>query len=296
MKKFILVLAVLLAAAPAMAQTTFSAVAEGDGVVAIYYDATAEAEWPRAFALDFVVTDGNTAEDPCSMEDGGDPGGNITAVSDYHTGESNKPPGSLGFGIFPASFNRYINADDPNWADVNYTPEADPCDLPGGTQGGIGTSGITIEMGSLYVGEANAPPKSGLLCKVKIAPSGASDRLNVHANVARALTGVVLEDGTDSSTNVQDSLWVYVFPRFLDGDIAGPTRGRPPGMEGMPDGNIDVKDQDKLNLHWGPSAMPYSPCADVAGPTRGRPAGMSGKPDGVVDVKDQDRLNLNWGT
>lgn len=282
MKKIFLIVAVLMLTSPVMAQTTFSAVAEmtGDpcGVVAIYYDATAEANRPRAFALDFVVTDGNVlAKDFNVSEDGSvmnvfgeAPGGNILDVYDVNEH----------FNIYPGTI---VIID----GDVNdYGTPVSPNDFPG-TQPGIGTPAVTIEMGSLYVGEANAPPRSGLLCRVKV-EAGASDKLYVHANVIRALTGVVLEDANDSPTNVEDSLWTHIFPRFLEGDVASAGRGP---HAGLPDNVIDGYDQDKINLHWGPDGKPFSPFADVASAKRGSHKGW---PDGVVDGYDQDRMNINW--
>jgi hypothetical protein len=129
---------------------------------------------PRAFALDIMVD-----------------AGKITEVGNFFVGECND---SNGYGIFPASFGRYINPASPNWADVNvnYTPVADACDLPGGTQGGIDTNGITIEMGSLYdASKGKGPPEdSGMLCSIWV---DSDCRVDLALNVGRA--GIVMEDG-----------------------------------------------------------------------------------------------------
>jgi beta-lactam-binding protein with PASTA domain len=173
MKKIVIFVAVLLAAAPVMAVVDINAVQVSDtNEVDIVVTWSGEGSPPRAFAIDVNVSSGDT----------------IGTVSGYHTGESR--PGAKGFGIFPASFNREIDADDPNWAEPNYTPVAEPCDLPGGTLGGLGTSGITLELGSLFVGGPNRPTSPVTLARIGI--SG-STTICFALNMGRA--GVVMEDG-----------------------------------------------------------------------------------------------------
>jgi hypothetical protein len=165
---------VLLLAAPSMATVDFNAVDEG-GVAAISYDASGEVELVRAFALDITV----------------DSGAVITAITDYKEGVS--VSGDKGYGIFPGSID--INdAGDIN--DVG-TPVADPCQLPSDTQGGLGTAGITIEMGSLYVGGPNAPDATGLLCKVAV---DVDCNMTIAVNVSRG--EVVMEGATQATTNL----------------------------------------------------------------------------------------------
>jgi hypothetical protein len=79
--------------------------------------------------------------------------------------------------------------------DDNGVPICDPCDLPGGTTlPGLGTNGVSIEMGSLYVGGPNAPPNSGTLLSIYINSPGDCNVIPA-GNVARAGTpGVVMED------------------------------------------------------------------------------------------------------
>jgi beta-lactam-binding protein with PASTA domain len=178
MKKIAMFLVVLLAAAPAMAVVTINAVQVGSSDEAdIVVSWSGEGTPPRAFAIDVNVTPGTT----------------IDEVTGYHTGESRS--GAKGYGIFPASFNREIDADDPNWNEPNYTPVAEPCDLPGGTLGGLGTSGITLEMGSLYVNGPNAPTSPATLARIKVS---ASTTVCFALNVGRA--GIVLEDGNAPSS------------------------------------------------------------------------------------------------
>ena len=118
MKKIVLAMAVLALAVPAWAGVTITATDEGGGVVAISYTSDANVS---AFGLDITVSDGN-----------------IIAISDYNVGESNSV--SKGYGIFPGG----IVIVGGSVTDYN-TPVAD-VNAPGAL-GGLGTSGITIEMG-----------------------------------------------------------------------------------------------------------------------------------------------------
>jgi len=177
MKKIAMFLVVLLAAAPAMAVVTVTATQVGTSaevdITAAYSGGGAI---PRAYALDITV----------------DSGQSIDSISNFFSGEG-KTAGK-GYGIFPANFNRFIDADDPCWGEPNYTPVADVNDLPGDTQGGLGTAGITIEMGSLYKG-ANSPPSPSTLCRIEV--SGDCN-VGLLLNVGRGK--IVLEDGNDANT------------------------------------------------------------------------------------------------
>ncbi|MHC4571321.1 MAG: PASTA domain-containing protein [Planctomycetota bacterium] len=179
MKKITIVLAVLMLAAPAMAIVTITVTEVGTtNQVDITAETSGEGTLPRAFALDIVVGSNRT----------------ITGISNYFVGECTK--NSRGYGIFPASFNRFIDADDPCWSEPNYTPVADVNDLPGDTQNGIGTDGITIEMGSLYKG-ANSPPNPVTLCTISVSGSCG---ISLALNVGRGK--IILEDGNEPSSVV----------------------------------------------------------------------------------------------
>jgi len=171
MRKMILALAVVLLAAPAWAAVTISVTKISDTKVAINYNATTESQLVRAFALDVTVTDGN-----------------IVDINDYAVGDD-----VHGYGIFPGNFSLYItvlpNGTVDNWDDPNYTPVA-PADDPGAL-GGIGTSGVTLEQGSLY--DANAPAKSGMLCTVTV--SAGTKTLRVNGNAIRG--NIVMEDASE---------------------------------------------------------------------------------------------------
>jgi len=180
MKKLCALLAVLVAASPALAAVRI--IAEPNGMtVAIKYET--DGEKVRAFALDITVDTGK-----------------IVGISDFIRGESTAA--NPGYGIFPANFARYItvNADTGEVAkwDVNdYTPVADPCDS--GALGGLGTNGITIEMGALYYptedNSPNAPPNSGQLFTLTV-----SEPATVTIALNEIRGGVVLTDPEKPAT------------------------------------------------------------------------------------------------
>jgi hypothetical protein len=156
----------------AWATVTIAVVKIAETKVAIHYDATGESQLVRAFALDVTVT-----------------GGTIVGIADYAVGDDNN-----GYGIFPANFSRYITVNPTtglvdSWDDPNYTPVAPP-DTPGAL-GGLGTNGITIEMGSLY--DTNAPAKTGVLCTITV--SAGTTKLCVNGNAIRG--NIVMEDGSE---------------------------------------------------------------------------------------------------
>jgi hypothetical protein len=177
MRKLVMFLVVLTLAVPVLASVNII-IQNDNGKAAIKYETTA-GEHVRAFALDITVNKGT-----------------ITGISDYIRGESTAA--AKGYGIFPANFARYITVDGTTgevaaW-DVNgYTPVAEPNDT--GALGGIGTSGVTIEMGALYYPtndtSPNAPPISGTLCKLTV-----SEPCKMSAVVNAVRGGVVLTDAT----------------------------------------------------------------------------------------------------
>jgi hypothetical protein len=172
MRKVVSTLAGLFLCGSAWATVTITLTKISYNKVAIGYDATTESQLVRAFALDVIATDGN-----------------IVAISDYAVGDDNN-----GYGIFPANFSRYISVNPTtgevdSWDAPAYTPVAPP-DSPGAL-GGLGTSGITIEMGSLY--DTNPPPKSGVLCTITV--SDGTCRVCVKGNAIRG--NVVMEDGAE---------------------------------------------------------------------------------------------------
>lgn len=174
MRKLMLIVAAIAIAAPALATVEIGVTDLGGLQAAITYNCTA-GEDVRAFALDVTVD-----------------AGTIDAVSGYHSGESLAP--GEGYGIFPGNFRDYINPAAPDWGDVNYTPVApsgDPDAL-----GGLGTAGVTLELGSLYV-DANAPGGNGTLCVLTV-----SEGCNVCVVANDSRGAVVLEDATAATTNL----------------------------------------------------------------------------------------------
>lgn len=182
MRKIVLPLVIALFATPVWA-TDVDVSCTPDGMeVTINYAVTGSPA-ARAFALDISVD-----------------AGVIESISAYKVGESTEA--DPGFGIFPGNFGRYIVVDPDtgeveSWEVADYTPVADPCDP--GALGGLGTAGITIEMGALYYptddGSVNAPATSGTLCKITVSEACT---VSIAENVTRG--GVVLTDPSVTPT------------------------------------------------------------------------------------------------
>ncbi len=177
MKKMVLTLVVLSLATSAWAtEVAITCTDEGGGVVRIDYAVTGSPK-ARAFALDIKVDKGT-----------------IDKISNFKIGESITD--NKGYGIFPANFGRYITVNPETgevstWDVNNYTPVADANDS--GALGGLGTNGITIEMGSIYFptddSSPNAPNNTGTLCKIKVSESA---NVSISENAIRG--GIVLTD------------------------------------------------------------------------------------------------------
>jgi hypothetical protein len=233
MKRLSLVLAALLLATPALAKVRITVVPDGKTATVKY---ATDGEKVRAFALDITADKGV-----------------IGGISGFLQGESTKE--KPGYGIFPANFARYITVD-PDTGDVakwdvnDYTPVADPCDP--GALGGLGTPGITIEMGALYYptddSSPNAPLNQGTLFKLALSEEA---KLTVELNEVRGgivltnpdvpaevdlsgATGISIAGGPDlSAASPSDyAEWIAVgkpqcwtFPRQCHGDADGLKEG-----------------------------------------------------------------------
>lgn len=163
MKRIILVVAVLVFAAPALAAVDITCTVVGDEIT-VEYNASGEPNLVRAFALDITV-DGDAV---------------IESMSDFNP-DYYIYPGSIV--ILDGEVNDYGS------------PICDPCQYAG-TEPGLNSNSVTIEMGSLYVGEANDPDDSGILFKFKV------DRgCNVAITENPIRGGVVLEDGSTPGIN-----------------------------------------------------------------------------------------------
>jgi len=192
MKKIILALVVVLLATPAWASVAVTVTDIGDGKAAIDYSGT---ELVRAFALDITVD-----------------AGTIDAISDFAVGDDNN-----GYGIFPANFSRHITVDATtgevsDWAVEGYTPVA-AADDPGAL-GGLGTNGITIEMGSLY--DTKAPALEGRLCVITCSEAC---KVTVTTNATRG--NVVLEDASEATVDLAGATDVQI------GGVGGYTGPQP---------------------------------------------------------------------
>ena len=176
---FALILAIFVS--PVWADVSIRVVDQQDGTAAIEYSGT---ERVRAFALDIMVD-----------------AGMIEAISDYAIGDDNNS-----YGIFPANFSRHITVDPTtgevsDWAIEGYNPVADADDP--GALGGLGTNGITIEMGSLY--DTKAPPLTGRLCVITC-----SEACNVTVTLNATRGNVVLEDATEAVVDLAGATLVPV--------------------------------------------------------------------------------------
>lgn len=179
---FIVLVLVAFAATPALASVTLSGTTSGTTYTINY--SISGPNSARAFALDITVNNSKTISSlACSS-------------SSYYV-----YPGSIVISGGTAT----------GWGSC-------VCDLskfPGKGQGGTGTAGITVEMGSLYGsgasqghGQGNKPANSGTL--VSFVVSGTPTTAHVTANPARG--GVVMENPDESSNaNVLD-----LFPAAID--------------------------------------------------------------------------------
>jgi hypothetical protein len=222
--------------------------------------------------------------------------GQIAGITDFIRGESTAA--NPGYGIFPANFGRYITVDPDtgevaSWDVNDYTPVADPCDP--GALGGLGTDGITIEMGALYYptddNSPNAPPNQGQLFKLALSePASVTVTLNeirggvvlTNPDVAAAVdlsqaTGIAIDEGSDvfPPTHPKYDEWVAVgkpdcwaYPRQCRGDADGRAIAGKTGTY-----YVGTDDLNILMAAWQVREQPFGPgiasiengiCADFA--------------------------------
>jgi hypothetical protein len=253
MKKLTFVLVALVLAAPALGDVVISCSQVSECVVEVSYNATTEAELVRAFALDITVS-----------------AGTITAVDCVNTD----------YGIYPGSIEI-----DENGNVTDYGSCACDSSYPG-TLGGIGTSGVTIEMGSLYeVGVDPAPAKLGALVRITV---DTSCNVSIAENAIRG--GIVMED-PDQAVTVQLSGCAATCGDGCLGDLSDT------GGFGAPDGKVDIGDMNALLMAMitkypggDPSGIydvtdqglaPGADCSDTGG---------FGAPDGLVDIGDLNAI------
>jgi len=173
MKQVILVLVILTAAANAPAEVAITCVAD-DNEVTVSYDASTEPTLVRIFTLDVTV----------------DNGAKIVSMPL----ESFNPD----YWVYPASVS--VN---PTTGQVdNYgSPIADRTmyeagsDAYNGTEPGLGTSGVTVEMGSLYKRDVDSPPAAaGVLFRFTV-----DKGCNVTIAQNQVREGVVIEGAVPPS-------------------------------------------------------------------------------------------------
>lgn len=182
-------------------------VEDKNGVAWIHYECTA-GEVIRSFALDVAVDRGQ-----------------ISGITDFFVGTCSVA--SKGYGVFPAAFRDHVattvtSGTSANWSVSGYNPVASVTDAPADTLAGLGTSGVTLELGALWdpaLPEA-APASSGTLCALQLSQGA---HVSVAANASRG--GVVASpDGN------------VVVPTFAGADV-GP----------LPEIAIEQSDGSSLN-------------------------------------------------
>ena len=278
MKKTIVALSVVMLTAPAWAGVAITVTDLGDGMAGIDYSGT---ELARAFALDITVD-----------------AGTIDAIGDFVVGDDNN-----GYGIFPANFSRNIvvdpvTGDVSDWAVAGYTPVADAGDP--GALGGLGTNGITIEMGSLY--DTKAPPPSGRLCVITCSEPC---KVTVTTNATRG--NVVLEDASEAVVDLagateiqiagasgytgphpeqwdavgQPDCWLSIInPRQCHGDADGTSQGKNKFW-------VSTNDLDVLIASWNKTF------AEIDGLMVGGVPLICGDFDHIPQGKQQFRVSTN---
>jgi hypothetical protein len=257
MKKIVLMLAVLMLASPAWAEVIIIADNNGVGIdcneIVISYDARTEAQLPRAFSLNIQSNDANIIE--------------VRGVNPD-------------FPIHPGTISIDLSGPEPS---IDYgTPVAPQSDLPSDTLPGLGTPGITIEMGSLYAptgpGSPNAPDPCGVLLTIVL--DGHTGCVTITGNVARAGSkGVVLEDPAVDPT-VTNPVPGSVCTRACAPPCWGPTHCH---GDTNKDGSVNTTDFFALKDSWmkcAPDPL-YNECADF-------------NRDGCVNTTDFFTLKDNW--
>ena len=199
----LLITTVALMTSPAMAAVYLNCADLGNGVIELRYDFSEEPVRVRAFCLDIRVSNGIIASvGNCSPH----------------------------YWIYPGSI--YIDDYGEIIEIIDLGTPVCPPEQPGTTLGGLGTSGMTIVMGSLYYGEPNAPLPTGVLLTFTI--SAACD-ITIEENACRG--GVVFEDPE------------YVAPVYAPGlqGVLPPEPGVYGGGSGTADDPFLIFDANQLN-------------------------------------------------
>jgi hypothetical protein len=219
--------------------------------VIISYDVNGEPNHIRAFGLDAQLYDHN---------------GSSPNVVDYNSATI-----SGDYWVYPGS----IDINEAGAVNDVGTPIADICDLPSDTLPGLDSNGVTIEMGSLYVGPANEPCDVNNLIEIVV-----DDDCNVIISENFSRGGVVSEGAaskadpclpSEKSVRIapknaavaaqwrsvgKPKCWLkFNNPRQCHGDADGQSYGK---------GNWWVSDNDQqvVNAAW---ELPYANLVDANG-------------------------------
>jgi hypothetical protein len=193
--------------------------------IVIDYNAVGEPNHVRALALDIQLKDVN---------------GNSPKILSYSDASGD-------YWVYPGT----IDINEAGEVNDIGTPIADICDLPSDTLPGLDSNGVTIEMGSLYVGETNAPADYNVLIKLVV-----DDDCNVVVteNVSR---GGVVSEGAASKADpcLPSEKSVRIAPK--DPAVAADWRslGKPKCWLRFKNprqchGDIDGRGQGKANNIW----------------------------------------------
>ncbi|MHC4476977.1 MAG: hypothetical protein ACYTEL_15125 [Planctomycetota bacterium] len=234
MKRLIVALMVLGTAAPVLADVVISVSAgPGPNDVTICYDASSEPNRVRMFSLDIAFDIWVDCFGAWIAE--------VNCVNrDYY--------------IYPGSINIDASGDITDWGSCM-------CDSSyPGTWGGIDSNQVTIEMGSLYVGEGNAPAKSGDLVIITLDGCGHDDHVTVEVSENVIRRGVVMENPDEMVTVDLPRVAVQMSLPTCWEPVCWETRcecaGQPSG-DGTCDGSVNLADLFALKAAFGMSA-PWS--------------------------------------
>lgn len=230
MKKFAIVMVVLVMAAPSVADVNFSC--EGGtgpdaNLVIVTFTNTSGTDDVRAISVDISVSDGNIVDVNCV------------------NGEYTTYPGSV-----------QIN-------DEGEVTDEGSCLCSPSYPGTLGddANGVTIEMGSLFIGHANAPNQvDEELVRFRIDPLEGTVTVTIDDNVIRG--GVVMDDPNQNvTTNLPATCQVSggEQPHCWDGRCPGQGLG-----DATCDGNVNIMDVLKVKQSWLQTypAAGYNGCAD----------------------------------
>jgi hypothetical protein len=91
-------------------------------------------------------------------------------------------------------------------------------DYPDDTLDGFDTNGITVELGSLYVGDINKPSNSGILLEFDLDPNHATECNTITIALNQIRGGVVLEDPDQEVNDVNLVGWVRNIDCLIGGN------------------------------------------------------------------------------